>query len=65
MNGVVSECEAVRIQQGEVQLARDQGLRMMTYGSSNDDVEWVLKQRELGINGVIVDDVEAVVAGVH
>ena len=65
MNGVGSECEAVRIQQGEVQLARDQGLRMMTYGSSNDDVEWVLKQRELGINGVIVDDVEAVVAGVH
>lgn len=48
-----------------MQLARDQGLRMMTYGSSNDDVEWVLKQRELGINGVIVDDVEAVVAGVH
>lgn len=41
-------------------LLRAVPLQVMTYGTSNDDAEWVRKQFYLGVHGVVVDDVEGV-----
>jgi hypothetical protein len=35
----------------------------MTYGQANNDLAWVLKQRALGILGVITDDPATMVRG--
>ena len=39
-------------------------LQMMTYGPCNNDPKFVLRQRALGVHGVIVDDVAGVAAAV-
>lgn len=37
-------------------------LRLLTYGRENDDPDWVAEQARLGVHGVIVDDVPAVLS---
>jgi hypothetical protein len=40
---------------------RTAAMQVMTYGPDNNDPGWVLQQRELGVSGVIVDDVAGTV----
>ena len=62
LQGVILNTAAVQREPLMVERARNRGLRVMTYGSSNDDPEWVRRQHMLGVNGCIVDDVASVAA---
>lgn len=62
LQGVVLNTVALQRQGDVVEAARDRGLRIMTYGSLNDDPEWVRRQWYMGVQGVIVDDVAGVAA---
>lgn len=61
LQGVILESTVVKSDPGVVRVAGEKGLRVMTYGTLNDDEEWVGVQGLLGVCGVIVDDVERVV----
>ena len=60
LQGVV--LETLRLQQEShlIAVAVSAGLACMTYGTVNDDVVWVGRQHQLGVCGVIVDDVARV-----
>ena len=45
--------------EGRVADAGALGLGLMTYGLDNDSAEAVERQRQLGVQGAIVDDVQA------
>lgn len=59
--GVVVNTSCLRSDPEQIGRARNQGLKVMTYGLENDDVEWILEQSRLGVHGAIVDDVARVV----
>jgi glycerophosphodiester phosphodiesterase len=61
LQGVILESTVVKSDPVVVRVAGEKGLRVMTYGMLNDDEEWVGVQGQLGVCGVIVDDVERVV----
>lgn len=42
--------------------AFERGLQLLTYGLDNDDLDAIVQQYELGVNAVIVDDVEGMMA---
>lgn len=60
LDGIVLHSNALRQQQGIISEATARGLIVMTYGTDNDDYEWVLSQFCLGVHGAIVDDVAGV-----
>jgi len=46
--------------------AEGRGLGLMTYGLENDEETSIERQRRLGVRGVIVDDVQALMGrGIH
>jgi glycerophosphodiester phosphodiesterase len=57
LSGVVLDSGALAGEPEVVALARAQGVKVVTYGLENDDPAWVLRQQQLGVFGVIVDDV--------
>ncbi|XP_024373071.1 glycerophosphodiester phosphodiesterase GDPD2 isoform X2 [Physcomitrium patens] len=61
LQGIVSEVKAVLHRPASVALVKAAGLYFFTYGELNNLGEAVLKQREWGIDGVIVDHVLEVV----
>jgi len=60
LDGVVLHSNVLRFQQDIISKASAHGLIVMTYGTANDDHEWVLSQFCLGVHGAIVDDVAGV-----
>lgn len=60
--GVVVDSGALRGLPEAAAMACSHGLKMLTYGLENDDVEWVLRQQQLGVTGVIVDDLQGLMA---
>ncbi|XP_024390337.1 glycerophosphodiester phosphodiesterase GDPD1, chloroplastic [Physcomitrium patens] len=61
LQGIVSEVKAVLHQPALVALVKASGLFFFTYGELNNVGEAVIKQREWGIDGVIVDHVLEIV----
>jgi glycerophosphodiester phosphodiesterase len=57
LSGVVLDSGALAAEPEAVALARAQGVKVVTYGLENDDPAWVLRQQQLGVFAVIVDDV--------
>ena len=55
LNGLVVETAELKHQQHMVEVVRDQGLRLLTFGIDNNDPEWVRKQYFLGVHAAIVD----------
>ncbi|KAF6264812.1 Glycerophosphoryl diester phosphodiesterase family-domain-containing protein [Scenedesmus sp. NREL 46B-D3] len=62
LSGVVVDSGALRRCPGAAELARSRGLKLLTYGLENDSVEWVLCQQRMGVTGVIVDDLQGLMA---
>jgi glycerophosphodiester phosphodiesterase len=62
LSGVVVDSGALRTCPEAAELARNRGLKLLTYGLENDSVEWVLMQQRLGVTGVIVDDLQGLMA---
>jgi len=60
LDGVVLHSNVLRTQLDIISEASSRGLIVMTYGTDNDDHEWVLSQFCLGVHGAIVDDVAGV-----
>lgn len=61
LSGVVVDSGALRACPEVATVARANGLRLLTYGLENDDVDWVFKQQQIGVTGVIVDDLQGLV----
>lgn len=61
LSGVVVDSGALRSHPEAATLAKSKGLRLLTYGLENDDVDWVMRQQQLGVTGVIVDDLQGLV----
>ncbi|KAH9307304.1 hypothetical protein KI387_035215, partial [Taxus chinensis] len=57
LQGVVSEVRAVLQNPGLVSKVKDAGLCLLTYGELNNYVEALQKQKEVDVDGVIVDHV--------
>jgi len=64
LDGVVLDSTVLRMNQEVVNKALELGLIVMSYGTENNDHNWVLSQFNLGVHGAIVDDVEQVVANI-
>jgi glycerophosphodiester phosphodiesterase len=62
LSGVVVDSGALRTCPEAAELARSRGLKLLTYGLENDNVEWVLCQQRMGVTGVIVDDLQGLMA---
>ena len=60
LDGIVLHSNALRQQQDVVREASALGLTVMTYGTDNDDHDWVVTQFCLGVYGAIVDDVAGI-----
>lgn len=60
LQGIIVDSGALFADQGAVSRARSRGLSVMTYGLENDDPLWVVRQKDLHVHGVIVDDVPRV-----
>lgn len=60
LDGIILETSVLKQQPQMVAHAKAQGLEVMTYGTQNDDEEWIKEQEKLGVHGVIVDDVERI-----
>lgn len=65
MRGIVVDSTMLRKEQDVVREAAASGLKVMTYGLENDDLEWVLQQKALGVVGGIIDNVASVVSQLH
>jgi glycerophosphodiester phosphodiesterase len=63
--GVVVDSGALQAHPEAVAAAREAGLALLTYGLQNDAVGWVLQQQALGVAGVIVDDLEGLMAALR
>lgn len=57
MDGIVVDSSVLRKNISSVSDAQEKGLKVMSYGLENNDVEWVHYQSEVGVHGAIVDDV--------
>jgi glycerophosphodiester phosphodiesterase len=62
LSGVVVDSGALRTCPEAAEMARSRGLKLLTYGLENDSVEWVLCQQRMGVTGVIVDDLQGLMA---
>ena len=51
--------------EGMVSEAERQGLGLMTYGLENDEETGIERQKQLGVKGVIVDDVQALMGRIN
>jgi glycerophosphodiester phosphodiesterase len=58
MEGVVVPAVILMKNESMVDQAASMGLRVMTYGLENDDRGSVVRQKELGVAGAIIDNVE-------
>jgi len=65
LQGIVSEVEAILQNPGLVSKVKDAGLCLLTYGDLNNFVDVLHKQRETGVDGVIVDYVLEMVTAVR
>lgn len=61
LEGIIIEASMLQQQQYMVLDARQKGLQVCSYGIDNDNPLWVLRQEELGVHAVIVDDVDRIV----
>eukprot|EP00249_Psilotum_nudum_P004249 c17792_g1_i1 orf=555-1688(-) len=62
LQGIVSEVRAILEDPDLVQLVKKAGFCLLTYGDWNNMPEALIQQRQLGLDGVIVDDVHEMVA---
>lgn len=60
LNGLVVETAELKSQQYMVEVVRDQGLQLLTFGIDNNDPDWVRKQYYLGVHAAIVDELPRV-----
>eukprot|EP00775_Hariotina_reticulata_P010736 gene10736-10892_t len=58
LSGVVVDSGALAAAPEAAAVARSKGLKVLTYGLENDNINWVLRQQQLGVTGIIVDDVQ-------
>lgn len=65
LSGVVMDSGALHAFPDVVAKARIAGLKLLTYGLENDSVSWVLQQQQLGVTGVIVDDLEGLMVALR
>jgi glycerophosphodiester phosphodiesterase len=65
LSGVVMDSGALHAYPEVVSQARTAGLKLLTYGLENDSVSWVLQQQQLGVTGVIVDDLEGLMTALR
>lgn len=65
LSGVVMDSGALHAFPDVVAKARLAGLKLLTYGLENDSVSWVLQQQQLGVTGVIVDDLEGLMTALR
>jgi glycerophosphodiester phosphodiesterase len=65
LSGVVMDSGALHAYPEVVAKARTAGLKLLTYGLENDSVSWVLQQQQLGVTGVIVDDLEGLMTALR
>lgn len=65
LSGVVMDSGALHAFPEVVARARTSGLKLLTYGLENDSVSWVLQQQQLGVTGVIVDDLEGLMTALR
>ena len=65
LSGVVMDSGALHAYPDVVAKARSANLKLLTYGLENDSVSWVLQQQQLGVTGVIVDDLEGLMAALR
>lgn len=65
LSGVVMDSGALHASPQVVSQARSAGLKLLTYGLENDSVSWVLQQQQLGVTGVIVDDLEGLMTALR
>ncbi|XP_057871557.1 glycerophosphodiester phosphodiesterase GDPD2 [Cryptomeria japonica] len=61
LQGIVSEVKAILENPGLVSKVKDAGLCLLTYGELNNYVEALQKQKEVNVDGVIVDHVLEIV----
>ena len=50
------ETAELKSQQDMIEVVRDQGLHLLTFGIDNNDPDWVRKQYFLGVHAAIVDE---------
>lgn len=60
LNGLVVETAELQSQQHMVEIVRDEGLQLLTFGIDNNDPNWVRKQHFLGVHAAIVDELPRV-----
>lgn len=65
LQGIVSEVRAILENPELVSKVKDAGLCFLTYGDLNNFVEVLQKQKEMGVDGVIVDHVLEMVSAVR
>lgn len=65
LQGIVSEVRAILQNPGLVSKVKDAGLCLLTYGELNNFAEALQKQKETGVDGVIVDHVLEMVTAVR
>jgi glycerophosphodiester phosphodiesterase len=65
LSGVVVDSGALHAAPEVVAQARANGLKLLTYGLENDTLAWVLQQQQLGVTGVIVDDLEGLMTALR
>lgn len=58
LSGIVTDSAALRANPEAATVAKANGLKLLTYGLENDDIEWVMRQQQIGVTGVIVDDLQ-------
>eukprot|EP00210_Caulerpa_lentillifera_P007477 g7144.t1 len=61
IGGFVVDTSILRQEKHLMELTKLKRLQVVTYGLENNDVEWLMEQWNLGVQGAIVDDVAKVV----
>ena len=57
LNGIVVETAELKMKhQHMVEVIRDAGLHLLTFGIDNNDADWVRKQQFLGVHAAIIDE---------
>lgn len=62
LSGVVVDGGVLQKEREMVLRAADAGLKLLTYGLANNDLDWIHDQHDLGVHAAIVDDVPGVMA---
>lgn len=60
LKGLVVDSNNLRLQKKFIDKVHEKGLKIMTYGLDNNNVEWLVEQSNFGIHGMIIDDVAEV-----